>query len=82
MYEYDVVQAGKTSERMKKQWQDPAYRARMVEVAKERKRCTDCKQIYAKALDKYLSCRVKTFRVLTGGEFACGDSFEEKDGKV
>jgi len=82
MYVYDVVQARKTSKRMKRQWRNPAYRTRMAEVAKGRKRCGGCKHIYAKTAMMYLSCRVKGWRVLTGGEFACGDSYEEKDEKV
>jgi len=79
---YDRAAGKKTSERMKRQWRNPAYRVRMAEVAKGRRRCVSCKHIYAKAAEPYLSCHVKAFRVLTGGEFACGDSFEEKDEKV
>lgn len=79
---YDRAAAKKTSDRMIEQWQDPGYRAHMVVVAKARKRCTDCRHIHAKEADRWLSCRVKAGRVLTGGEFACGDSFEERDEKV
>lgn len=79
MYKYDVAQADKTSERMKKQWQDPAYRAHMVKVTKNRKRCRDCKHLGpTKGSERWVPCQlIRSRSYLTGGEFACG-RFEEK----
>jgi len=82
MHVYDAVQAGKTSERMKEQWQDSAYRAHMVEVTKNRKRCRDCKHLGPQRSERWVPCLlIRSRDYLTGGEFACG-KFEEKDEKV
>lgn len=79
---YDIKLADQISERMKKQWQDPAYRARMVEATRNRKRCRDCKHIGVKGSESWLECGVFRHKnYLTGGEFACA-RFEERDEKV